>query len=283
MTIYGADISYWQGQIDFSVLSRKVQYLFIRACHGRGVDPTLARNVEQATEYGIPYGLYIYVTPGYPWRDQADLFTRLIEQYGSPLYPVIDLEDQNSGLNKVELESWVFKFQRQVGQATGKTLMIYTNAGYFNRYMPLTDWAWRMPLWVAHWDVPKPLLPYEWSNHKQEWTIWQYSAKGNELGHEYGCPGSWDIDLDQFQGGVEEFEKAFGVPPGVIEPLPPPVTPDWVVVTGDAVNVRNAPEITAASQVGKWRKGGRLDVVAEIGDWYEVKCYIHKDLAVKAQ
>lgn len=279
--VVGADISYWQGVIDFERMRRKVQFLFIRAAHGKGLDTRTAANVQGAIDHNIPYGLYHYVKPAYSWQTQADIFITAIMQYGSPLPPVVDLEE-DGGLNKTGLEGWVFKFQRKVEAETGQKLMIYTSPGFFNIQMPLTDWAWRMPLWVAHWDVKMPILPYEWSNHSQPWDFWQYSAKGNGLGPSYGCPGSNDIDLDEFNGSAAAFVSRFGVQLPWVDAPEPETLPEWVTVNGVGVNVRNAPSTAAGTKVGKYDNGGRLPVTGESGDWYEVKAYIHKDYARRA-
>jgi len=65
--------------------------------------------------------------------------------------------------------------------------MIYTNPGFFDSQLPLTSWAWRKPLWVAHWTkAAQPRLPEEWSNHKKTWLYWQHSSGKNGLGALYG-------------------------------------------------------------------------------------------------
>lgn len=60
--------------------------------------------------------------------------------------------------------------------------------------------------------------------HREEenWHFWQYSADKNEKGSEYGLPprhdgSSVDIDLDVFNGTLDDLKKWIGQKPGSIE------------------------------------------------------------------
>jgi lysozyme len=285
--IHGVDISYWNGDMDFAVLARKAQFVYMRGAYGKAVDTRLAGFVANARAYGMPYGLYHYIKPAYDWKVQADVMIGLIDQYGGQMYPTIDAEE-DGGLDKVGLEGWIFKYQRKVAEATGKQMMIYTRAGFWDLQVPLTDWAWKMPLWVANWNAQNPLLPKEWSNHNQDWDFWQYSANKNGFGHEYGSPlvgGGHDIDLNWFNGDAEKFKRLFGVypnelPEDEIEP-PPDELPKWVTVTGNGVNVRNAPLVSEITQVGKLRFGAQLPVTgtSDDGRWWKVELWVSEDWA----
>jgi len=98
---------------------------------------------------------------------------------------VIDIECHDD-LKKSDLANVVEKFVKGLEDAIGQAVMIYTSAGFWNQYMPVTGWAKHKRLWVASWTSHfEPTLPDEWAVPGKPWTFWQHSAK-NQLGAQYG-------------------------------------------------------------------------------------------------
>jgi hypothetical protein len=135
--------------------------------------------------------------------------------------------------------------------------LIYTSSGFFDSQLPLTSWAWRKPLWVAHWTVAaQPRLPLEWSNHKKTWLYWQHSSDKNGLGSQYGV-ATKNIDLNRFNGTRLQFMQRYKITslPSPVEPPPdpPPVdppdppspvlSPPCFVVLPRALHIRSGPGI----------------------------------------
>lgn len=61
-TFKGIDVSYCQGNIDFSKLKGKVDYVIMQIGYGkyaRQVDKFFKRNYAQCKKYGIPCGGYV--------------------------------------------------------------------------------------------------------------------------------------------------------------------------------------------------------------------------------
>lgn len=219
--VTGIDVSKWQKQIDWSMaLDQGISFAFIRASEGdKLVDAQLERNMRQTAALGIPHGIYHYFRPNLDWRGQANLFASLIQNWQFELEAVADVETSGS-LPKTQLESQVSRFVQQVEAETGRTLLIYTSPGFFNRYMPATDWAWQRKLWVAHWTTARgPTIPSEWSNHGRTWTFWQYSAR-NQLGGGYGV-ATKSIDLDRFNGSPQEFMGMYNLADLPVAEQPP--------------------------------------------------------------
>ena len=126
--------------------------------------------------------------------------------------------------------------------------MIYTSPGFFDRQLPLTNWAWRQPLWIAHWTkAEQPRLPNVWRNHKKSWTFWQHSADKNGLGHLYGV-ATKSMNLNRFNGSAAQFMKRYKLTslPKPVEP-PPPVAEEQLApkyqVTVRALHVRAGPGV----------------------------------------
>ena len=61
------------------------------------------------------------------------------------------------------------------------------------------------PLWVANYNVTRPLIPKPWT----DWLLWQYTEKGD--GKPYGV-ASANIDLNHYKGDF-------------VQPPPPPPEP----------------------------------------------------------
>jgi len=65
------------------------------------------------------------------------------------------------------------------------------------------------PLHVANYTIrARPAMPEGWLN----WVFWQYSADGNRLGAYYGVD-SQDVDLNRFNGTLENYQDYIGVEP----------------------------------------------------------------------
>ena len=230
--VTGIDVSKYQIEIDWQqALSQGISFAFIRSSEGnKQTDAFFDRNMQETGKLSIPRGIYHYFKPGRDWKAQRDLFVELIHKYPFELEAVVDIETDD-GLSKNEVNNALAKFCKAVlDLITPTNLMIYTSPGFFNSQLPLTDYAWRFNLWVAHWTAAfKPLLPKEWSNHKKSWTFWQHSAKANGLGSQYGVPsgGAKDICLDRFRGDLAKFKSTYnlGSIPAPPPPPPPPPTP----------------------------------------------------------
>jgi len=86
-------------------------------------------------------------------------------------------------------------------KARGHYPILYTMPGFWAKILPqLTakqrDLVRRCPLWIAHWDVPKPASMAPWGTG---WTLWQYSSHRPVP----GVPGKGDTDY--FRGSASDF------------------------------------------------------------------------------
>jgi GH25 family lysozyme M1 (1,4-beta-N-acetylmuramidase) len=253
--VTGIDVSKYQAKIDWEqALKQGISFAFIRSSEGnKQTDVCFDRNMQETARLGIPRGVYHYFKPGRDWKAQRDLFVGLINKYPFELGAVVDVETDD-GLGKNDTNNALAKFCRGVAETiTPRDLMIYTSPGFFNSQLPLTDYAWRLKLWVAHWTTAsKPQLPREWSNHKKTWVFWQHSAKGNHLGAAFGVPsgGSTDICLDRFKGSLAKFRETYQLSP-LPEPPPPPPEPPTVfeapkyIVLPASLHVFDHPCVTA--------------------------------------
>lgn len=246
------DVSSWQGVIDWTVMSTKTDVIYIRAGYGNnGFDPKALENCANARANGILFGLYWYVKAGKDFRLHIDSFQQVIDEVKPALPPVFDCEYTDYTTNIKNLTTqWLAKLYNN-WTTTRDNPIIYTRATWWNEKTSRTDWPKQCKLWTAHYTTAaQPAIPDDWGKVAvpRTWTFWQYSANGNGKGDEYGVDGSYDIDLNRFNGTLEQFEDMFGVSIEKPDPEPPPdpePVPDdcgmWFEVMAKTLNVRTGP------------------------------------------
>lgn len=282
--IEGADISSYQGNMDFSVAEKKMAFVYVRAGSGYLAEPMedaqFDRNARES-KGRMPRGFYFVIRCDENINTQIDNFLNILGNDTGELPPALDVETNDSNLPPRE-------YARQLNKALellesspalmGQKAAIYSRAGFWNENVAqgVIEYSGRT-LWVAnyhkdpHQVLPKPLLPYDWPY----WTLWQLSADGNGLGKEFGAK-SYSIDIDVFNGSATEFEAWFGVKPndtgtnGNDDPINHP--PQYVLPT-TSINIRSGPGVTYP-KIGTTLKGSRWTVSAvvrgEDGLWVKV-------------
>jgi lysozyme len=86
-------------------------------------------------------------------------------------------------------------------KARGHYPILYTGPSFWTSILPhlsssRRDRVRRCPLWLAHWEVPKPQAIEPWGD---TWMIWQYSDHGTIPGVSTKC------DTDYFRGSAGDF------------------------------------------------------------------------------
>lgn len=261
--VNGCDISQHNGTINWDVLASKVDFAFIRYTYGnKGVDTQAERNVQMALDYGRPYAGYHYISPALDWRKNAQNFAQFIKAYGGEMLPLADFEE-TGGLNKTELESFVYKFGNETEQLSGEELAWYTSAGFLNTAIARTSWLKNKKLCVAHWtNADAPLLPLEWSIPGKTWEWWQH--KVYRPGSDYGTQNA-AIDLQRFNGTKAQFEDRYGPIGGMVTPPPvdPPAGGLQMRVIQAGLRIRNGPG-TQYAEIGTLA-AGQIVTTSDVG------------------
>ena len=277
--ITGIDVSRWQKEIDWQqALSQPISFAFIKASEGNKIfDSQFERNMQETARLGIPRGIYHFLKPSHDWKKQVELFADLFNDSDAELDAVIDIE-RHDDLKKSDLSNMVEKFVKGLEDAIGQAIMIYTSAGFWNQYMPITGWAKHKRLWVASWTSHfEPTLPEEWEKPGKPWTFWQWSAK-NQLGHDYGV-ATKSIDLNRFNGSVDDFLTMYGLTslPGIppVEPPELPVGGLLFQVTNPYVHVFDSPSVR--SRIAGDLETGEVVEVTDITGSDEVWVEIEND------
>lgn len=227
------DVSKWQGEIDWSVMSTKVYGAIIKATQARAtLDSQFFRNWEQAGDYDVPRGAYHFFKAEKKTtsaRKQAEWFWSMaVEPAGADaeLGYWLDIERNDEDLSKNEYQGQIWKFINTFKELSGFDVDIYTSASKWDQFVAPypgnTDIPRNRKLWVANYYVNYPSIPFDWKKRYGYdcWTLWQHTPKGDGLA--YGAQ-SRSLDMNRFNGSLDEYNKVFdlAVPPP-IEPPPDP-------------------------------------------------------------
>ena len=198
--VRGVDVSAYQGDIDWEVLSRQgIAFAFIKATEGSSyVDEYFEANFTGARQTSLKAGAYHFFSFDSPGETQADNFIAHVPIVSGALPPVVDFEfydgkEENppdpDGVRK-ELNDLLDRLETHYGTkpiiySTNKTYGLYL-AGYYEGY----------DIWIRNiLTAPKPL-------ENQEWTFWQYTNRERLDG--YGGP-EYYIDMNVFNGTIDDF------------------------------------------------------------------------------
>ena len=217
-TVPGIDVSYWDAGIDWpKVRATGQRFVFVKATEGNTYqDPTYDDNWFGAKSAGLLRGAYHFFHCNIDPKKQADNFINYVKSFNDngELAPVLDLETHDN-VKKEKIIPAVKTYLDLIEAAFGKKPIIYSGYFFLQDYLSEAGggppmWAKDYPLWIAQYPnqyTPgmSPLLPRGWF----KWTIWQYSEKGVVNGI------NADVDMDLFNGTLEELYKFAGATPVV--------------------------------------------------------------------
>lgn len=276
--VYGVDISYWQGDIDFDILKTKAMFVFIRYGYGNDYfDPRASEYVRGCDDRQIPYDGYWFTRPDKSFTKHAENFFSMRKSLGGKMYPIFD-EEETGGLGKTALNDWLYKLHTAFGNLSGIELqkqMIYISPA-FAENIEENDWMKRTKLDVAHWtDAPSPIIPKFWKNVSSpptKFTFWQHAVVDSRG---YGVSSS-KIDVQRYWGTREDFKKEFGIE--VKPPSPPPIiVPKRIRInTSKGLNLRTVPTDVGNNPIGVanynsiWVTTGEYSIDYSGRLWYQV-------------
>lgn len=199
-----ADISKWQGTIDWEKVRKELDFVIFRASCGLGED---GRYVENTEKCGLPYGAYHYVVAGTATRarEEARFFVSETKKAKKkPSFYIADIEHENQTAETTEAVCTAFLNElRKLGC---KKIGLYINRkyGYAGKAIELCD-----IMWIPHWGANNGEIPGDASKPKYPHDLWQYTSKGRVD----GIDGNVDLNLltgskpiDYFTEECEELQ-----------------------------------------------------------------------------
>ena len=183
---------------------------------------------------GKVLGAYGYLRAGYDWRPQADALLEIAVAKNEADFLATDFEKRGNYPSRKFAEDNL-DYNTYLSDQSGKRVLEYSSPSVIQEWMFQYGVYWVRDyddLWIAQWpyygwndrmlEVPfpdkgwNPRLPAGCTR----WRFWQYSADGNSRGSLEGV-SSRDVDIDVFNGTVEELWDWCN-----LKPEPPPPTPE---------------------------------------------------------
>lgn len=212
-SLFGIDINEYTQSVDFAVLDRTIDFLYLRAsgsASGRfRVDKKFLEFAKKARSFKKPVGAYHFGVPSSDLTtadSQCDDFINILQEgfgtgdYGD-LFPVLDVETPtDKSISTSTLIDWIERFRKRFEKKTRRRLMLYTGVFFVeiydnffiaNRGYPLKN----MPLWIAMYTaIPgNPSVPPDVGGWTR-WRIWQFSESQQVAGVGNPVDANWGPD-----------------------------------------------------------------------------------------
>jgi len=200
--VRGVDVSAYQGEIDWAVLSSQgISFAFIKATEGSSfVDSRFESNLGDALETGLRIGAYHFFSFDSPGGTQAENFISQVPETGGLLPPVVDFEfygDIGKTLpgrdeTRAELDILLDRLESHYGVRP----IIYATEKSYDNYISGHYEAY--DIWIRNvYTAPKAL-------ENRAWTFWQYTNRGRLDGY---SGAERFVDLNVFNGSEDDFDK----------------------------------------------------------------------------
>lgn len=193
----GADVSSYQGNIDWTTFKNNVNFVIIKMTEGTSyIDPWGGNNRYQARSLHLPRGFYHFARPDLNSpQDEAKFFIDIMNgqplQEGESVY--LDYETQYTGDNV----AWVLTWMQLVEKALGVKPIFYSYQSMLTSY----DWTPIVSNGNGLWVAAPTNDP---SNNNFETGAWEF-AMMQQWGNQ-DIPGvSGVIDSDVFFGDENAF------------------------------------------------------------------------------
>ena len=200
--VRGVDVSHYQGEIDWEVLSsQNIDFAFIKATEGSTfTDGCFSYNFSSARSCDIAVGAYHFFSFDSPGDSQADHFIRTVIPFAGMLPPVIDLEiygthavnPPDSSVVRAELDAMLAALEAHYGL---KPILYATEEAYECYLLGAYE---EYDIWIRN-VIAKPQM-----SDNRAWTFWQYTNRGRLCGY---AGEEQFIDINVFRGTEEEFSR----------------------------------------------------------------------------
>lgn len=199
--VRGVDVSHYQGDIDWDVLSREnISFAYIKATEGSGyTDSRFYYNYENAGRTNLRVGAYHFFSFDSSGNTQADNFISAVEKTDGMLPPVIDVEyygaKKYSEFAAGDIIAELRILADRLTEHYGIRPVIYAAEDSYDDYIAgnFDD----CDIWIRN-VITKPHI-----SDGRQWTFWQYTNRGRL--HGYSGEEKY-IDINVYRGTEEEFQ-----------------------------------------------------------------------------
>ena len=175
-----ADISKWQGDIDWKLAASELAFCILRASCGLGHDGKYEQNVRGCVDNGVPFAAYHYVNAGNAAaaRKEAQFFVKACKEAAKlPLFYIADIEADAQ--TQTTTESVCVAFLEELRAQGCERIGLYINTRY--------KWAGAAigmcdVMWIPHWGKNDGNIPGQEYMPKYPCDLWQYTSHGTLAG-----------------------------------------------------------------------------------------------------
>lgn len=201
-TVYpvrGVDVSAYQGDIDWDVLSAQgIDFAYIKATEGSSfVDPCFAQNQQRAAETPLRTGAYHFFSFESSGDTQADNFIAQVPKWEGMLPPAVDVEFygafRQAPLPTEQVQAQLDIMLTRLEQHYGVRPILYATQSAYTRYLADYD---GYDIWIRN-VFTRPQLG------ARRWAFWQYTDHARLQGYD---GEERFIDMNVFNGSRAEFE-----------------------------------------------------------------------------
>lgn len=228
--IVGADISSYQGDVEWPKFKDNVNFVIIKATEGVSlIDTWLGNNRQQARDLNLPRGFYHFAhadlgnTPEAEAQEFINVMNGQPLQEGESVY--LDYEMHYGGDNV----GWVLKWMQIVEEALHVKPIFYSYQSMLTSY----DWTPVVNNGNGLWVAAPTNDPNDNDFQTGAWKFAMMQQWGEQV-----IPGiSGAVDADVFFGDADQF-KAYGYhapKPAPVTPQPSHVLVDQPVVTPSTI------------------------------------------------
>src|SRR5262245_52613983 len=192
MTVFGADISHYQGAIDFEALvAAGCQFLGIKAWEHGQADSMFGRNRDEARRSHMAHWGYAFLHDS----DTDDQITACIHALGGT---VLALDWEAPDCSARTVERWMEKYESICGRQ---------GLAYYGLYPPQAATAriGEWPRWFPEYANASKLMPWNGQlnpDWRECYAIWQFSSK---------------VRIDGYSGDLDADQLAPAIPIGALE------------------------------------------------------------------
>ncbi len=236
----GVDVSRYNEGVDWKQLKAAgVEFAIVKVSQGTyGRDKLAQQHLEGAKAAGMVTGVYHWCDPTHYDGPQLENFAKStenlefnfaaadVEQYWADWQEYFD-KKVTKFVSPKRISENGLSMAQGMQKVTGKRTLIYTRATFVLGFAwPMLNWLSGWDLWLAHYPYPKARVSMSWAeliarnlptlkapdlpDGCKHWKFWQFS------GDRFVLPGAGGIaiDLNFFNGSVEQLKSWAGVAPG---------------------------------------------------------------------
>lgn len=191
--LHGIDVSHYQGNVDWLIVSESFHFAFIKATESNYyVDPKFHNNIANIQKTSLSFSAYHFYSPKTDPVEQANHFLTQTSAYDFNLPPVVDIEVPPSG-DLTEFQNGVQQWLDKVNKSSGCTPIIYSSKSFWDTYLESRFSGY--PVWISDYTADQNGI----SNIP--WSFWQYSDQSRV----HGVDGP--VDQSLYRGNAKTIRE----------------------------------------------------------------------------